>query len=172
MRNLDEEGIENDDNAGALRFTNATWLRLFHCAIEDDVVQTFCRRNDLLSHQELDARNSENRPLTFDEAAAKKFNDESFNPHSLELPKLHHDFANDVDLSLPSGAKITPEQVKKRFADVRAKAVHVIAKQEQSGNGEGAITDEDAEGFGSIRGEDREAFFHQDNRASFLGEWP
>mmetsp|Transcript_7375 Transcript_7375/g.11213 ORF Transcript_7375/g.11213 Transcript_7375/m.11213 type:complete len:312 (+) Transcript_7375:146-1081(+) len=173
MGELDNEENEENNvtiNSSLVRFNNGMWLRLFHAAIEDDIIETFCRRNEVIQREELDARNSANRPLIFNEAAAIKFNTESFSPTSLLLPNLHEDFAQPIDLALPPGVQITPDQVQKRFTDVRAKSIFVIEKWERSGNGEGMIENENDEGFGCICGdnEDRQEFFNNDDRANFL----
>jgi hypothetical protein len=112
----------------------------------------------------LDARNSPNRPKTWLEKIADKYNSEDYCPQSEVFPNLHDDFMQPVDLSLdhcPGVVKLT-EQVKASIADRKAKLVLLMDRWELSGNGDGQrIEQEDAVGESSID-------IQSDNRSSFL----
>jgi hypothetical protein len=47
---------------------------------EDVVVEAFLGRHAVMPRPELDARNNEDRPPTFEEVIAKLFNDPSYEP--------------------------------------------------------------------------------------------
>ena len=99
-----------------------TYMRFCHALADDSVKETFMHRHDTLNRPELDARNSAERPPTFEEACAQKFNDPSFVPMSLGVPSLHEDFATPIPLDFDESiGLISPDQVKSRFADTKTK---------------------------------------------------
>ena len=101
-------------------------MRLYHSIVDDDVLPVYLSRNETLTRQELDARNSEQRKRSFFEVAADKYNDHNFNPTSLILPVLHSDFGTSYDLStgrVPT--PITPDQVRQKFNEAKAKLTTV-----------------------------------------------
>jgi len=103
-----------------------THMRLFHAMTEDSVRETFLHRHDIGDRTVLDGRNSEERPPTYEEAVAAQFNDITYCPLSLSIPHLHDDFAESLQLHFDDAiGEITPDQIKSRFADVKAKAVLV-----------------------------------------------
>jgi hypothetical protein len=145
--------------------TNEPYLRLYHSMFHEDVKGALVRMNQVLDRQQLDARNSGNRPETFFEAVARVYNDESIIFITESLPDLHYTFAHPITLSLDDvPGEVTAEECKKRFADARAKLIKIIAKWELSGNGFGQRAVEDAE-FGHLGEENLEA---GDNRGNFL----
>jgi hypothetical protein len=143
---------------------NDPFLRLYHCLINDKVKAAFLSRNNVLNREELDARNSDKRPKTYEQEAAELFNDSTFAPTSLHLPSLHSDFDDNKVLLLEGmpGA-ITPEEVKSRMAGSRAKLMAVISNWELSGNGFGQRRQEEV-GFGSLE----EEHLLDDNGGAFL----
>jgi hypothetical protein len=143
---------------------NDPFLRLYHCLINDKVKAAFLTRDNVLNREELDARNSDQRPKTYEQEAAELFNNTAFAPTSLHLPSLHSDFDQAKLLRLEDmpGA-ITPEEVKSRMADSRAKLMVVISNWELSSNGFGQRTKED-DGFGCLE----EEHLLDDNRGAFL----
>jgi hypothetical protein len=143
---------------------NDPFLRLYHCLINDTVKAAFLERDNVLNREELDARKSDKRPKTFEQEAAELFNDETFAPTSLHLPSLHSDFDQTKVLRLEDmPGVITPEEVKSRMADSRAKLMAVISNWELSGNGFGQRAQVD-EGFGCLE----EEHLLDDNRGAFL----
>jgi hypothetical protein len=83
-------------------------------------------KDNCLSRSELDARNSDSRPPTFEEVVAAKFNDPTFNPTSLVLADLHEDFSKEIRLLYTSAPiPVTPDKIKDHLADTRAKCTLV-----------------------------------------------
>ena len=123
---------------------NEPHLRLHLCACDDKAREALLTKDTLMDHQELDARNSSDRPLTFEEMAAQLFNDENFLPATESLPDLCSTFADPIVLpfSLMPGP-IAADQVKSKLADARVKLMKIINRWERSGNGFGQIRDEE-----------------------------
>ncbi|CAB9517520.1 expressed unknown protein [Seminavis robusta] len=143
------------------------WLQAHPLQNHNDrsIREKFLEMHRLGDREELDARNSEDRPETVYESVARLFNDNEHEVFSRCLPDLHFSFAEVLDCSFEHmpGA-ITPDEVKRRWGDCRAKLIKIIAKWELSGNGFGQRVQEDEE-FGHL-GED--LLQCGDNRANFL----
>jgi hypothetical protein len=179
----------NDNIKKSPWVTNLPFLRLYHCLLDDNVKKAFMIKDDAWNRQQLDARMSSNRPPSYEELVTKLFNNPNFKPDSMELFDLHHDFCDEMSLSLDiMPGLITPEEVKSRMADSRAKLVivslyfhccaclfyysnticfqikQIVNKWELSGNGFGQRTEDDDE-FGHL---DADNFMAGDNRQSFL----
>ena len=107
--------------------TNEPFLRLYHCICHDRARQAIVKKDNVLERPELDARNNENRPKTFEEVVTELYNDNSVIFHSKVLPGISHEFATSIELKFDEmpGGQITPEEVKSRFADARAKMISV-----------------------------------------------
>lgn len=161
-------GVENNNNgeprSGAWT-TNEPYLRLYHCMFHEDMKPALLRMNNTLSRPCLDARNSSARPETFFEGVARIFNNTCEDFMSDALPDLHNTFAVPMMLDFEDmPGPIDAEDVKRRFADARAKLIKIISKWELSGNGFGQrALDEDE--FGHMAEENLEA---GDNRGNFL----
>ena len=94
------------------------------------------RNKDLcLDRQQLDARNSDVRPATFEEVVASLYNDERVEFFTECLPDLHITFAEPIDLHFQymPGGEITAEDVKKKVGDARAKLIQVNKQCRTSG---------------------------------------
>jgi hypothetical protein len=77
-------------------------------------------------------------PETYQELVAGLFNDLDFQPETLSLPKLHSNFSETKVLHFEDmPGPMTPEDVKSRLADARAKLILIINKWGKSGNGFG-----------------------------------
>jgi hypothetical protein len=145
--------------------TNEPYLRLYHCCFHDEVKPLLMSMNNVMDRPVLDARNSNARPETFFEAVARVYNDECTLFMSEMLPDLHYSFARSITLDFDDmPGEVTPEEVKKRFADARAKLIKLISKWELSGNGFGQRALDDDE-FGHMGDDEMEA---GDNRGNFL----
>jgi hypothetical protein len=145
--------------------TNEPYLRLYHSIFHEEVQPLLMSMNDVMDRSMLDARNSSARPETFFEAVARIFNDECVFFTTEILPDLHYSFAHPILLDLDDmPGTVTPEEVKKRFADARAKLIKIISKWELSGNGFGqrSVGEDD---FGHMGEDNLEA---GENRGSFL----
>lgn len=116
------QGVSTESTPRAANWTAHTYMRFAHALGEDSVKETFLRCHDTLDQTEFDARNSEERPPTFAEACADKFNDTAFAPTLFGLPSLHEEFANPIVLVFEEATgPISQDQVKTRFADVKTK---------------------------------------------------
>ncbi|CAB9524440.1 hypothetical protein SEMRO_1537_G280720.1 [Seminavis robusta] len=143
------------------------YIRLIECMLDETNREKFLAMYNVAERDELDARNSEDRPETIYEAAARLYNDESHLVLSRCLPDLHSTFSDVLECSLNNDhvpSPITPEDVQRRWGDCRAKLIKIIAKWELSGNGFGQRHEGDDE-FGHL-GEDE--LQCGDNRANFL----
>jgi hypothetical protein len=145
--------------------TNEPYLRLYHAIFHEEVQPLLMSMNDVMDRPTLDARNSSARPETFFEAVARIFNDECIFFTTEILPDLHYSFAHPLLLDFDDmPGPVTPEEVKKRFADGRAKLIKIISKWELSGNGFGQRTVNDDD-FGHMGEDNLEA---GENRGNFL----
>jgi hypothetical protein len=156
---------ETSSSRAAPWTTNEPYLRLYHAIFHEDVQPLLMSMNDVMDRSTLDARNSSARPETFFEAVARIFNDDIIFFSTDILPDLHYSFAHSLLLDFDDmPGPVTPEEVKKRFADARAKLIKIISKWELSGNGFGqrALGDDD---FGHMSEENLEA---GENRGNFL----
>jgi hypothetical protein len=164
MRGQQEVNDKTSPRAGAW-ISNEPYLRLYHCVFHDDIRHLLSSMNNVMDRDELDARNSSERPETFFEAVACIFNDDAVLFVTSSLPDLHYSFGSPIVLDFEDmPARVTPEECKKRFADSRAKLIKIISKWELSGNGFGQRTREDDD-FGHL---DEECFEAGDNRGNFL----
>ena len=108
--------------------TNEPYLRLYMCFCRDEARAALLAKDDSLDRPALDARNNDARPLNFYDTVAELFNDPDLTLTTEALPDLHTAFKDPISLrfaDMPGGA-ITGEEVKRRFADARAKLIQVI----------------------------------------------
>jgi hypothetical protein len=150
---------------------NDTWLgpnpylRLYHVLLDDNIRLAYCKKDDVLSRMEVDSRNNIARPKDFYELAADLFNDPSFNPTTKIYSDLHDDFNRSIELLYINAPRVTPQKIKEKMADIRAKLVIVIENWERSGNGNGMLSrNMDDPDYGNF--EDCDLI--DDNRANFL----
>jgi hypothetical protein len=106
--------------------TMEPWQRLYHCAAQDgarelDTMEGRGKRKD-----QIDARNLEAHPPSYYAKVAEYYNsDETFATY--QWPEVADAFAEMklLDFDEMPGGKITPEEVKTRLADTRAKLIVV-----------------------------------------------
>ncbi|CAB9524495.1 hypothetical protein SEMRO_1544_G281250.1 [Seminavis robusta] len=133
--------------------------------LSDEIRPLFLEMQRIGDRDELDARNSADRPETVFEACTRLFNDPEKEVFSQCLPDLHFTFAEVLDCSLEKmPGLVTPDEVKRRWGDCRAKLIKMIAKWELSGNGFGQRSVGD-DAFGHMGEDNMEC---GDNRANFL----
>ena len=131
----DLAGAKKEVSQCALWTGNAPFMRLIHALGEDDVHSSLLSCHDVMTRTELDARNHDGRPLTFNEVVANKFNDLSYKPTSLILPDLHDDFRSLTDISLENMPNLnTPDQVGERLTTMKSKMILVMECWDKSGN--------------------------------------
>jgi hypothetical protein len=129
----EEKARETANKIGHAKWNcNEPWLRLYLSICHDSARQALLRKDDVLNRAALDARNSEQRPKTVWEVAAGVYNDPKVVFTTASLPMLHHSFSESLELRFEDmpGGEITPEEVKQRFADARAKVIDVSIKPE------------------------------------------
>jgi hypothetical protein len=143
------------------------WMRFYHC-VTDDEVKVLLRTNEgTMTHEELDARNSSERPPTCCwEKITELYNSDKCYI-SYALPSLYISFGEPKVLlfnDMPGGP-IIAEDAKTRLSDARAKVISIIKDCECSGNGFGQrdVSDDsfgefNPEAFDITRGDKRSAF--------------
>lgn len=121
---IEREAIKKDN---ANWTTNEPFLRLYLCMCDDKAREALLRKDDILDREALDARNNQYRPPTFYEVVAELYNDRDTPYVTESLPDLHQNFADVLILDLEDmpGGEITADEVKRRFADCRAKLIKV-----------------------------------------------
>jgi hypothetical protein len=117
------------------RLSNSNWhgpkphLRLYHCTVDDEVIVLLRNKENVLTREELDARNSAERPQTYYQKVADLYNSDKVYITDC-LPDLHSMFADPIELrfdEMPGGA-LTADDVKARLGDARAKMIMVSSK--------------------------------------------
>jgi hypothetical protein len=103
------------------------YLRLYHCLMDDDIRKQYMKRDKAMSREQLDGmRSPDMHETTVYENIAMLYNDENFNPTSLDLREEHSMFAKQVPLLYSSSpVPTTGEKVKQRLADCRCKMMIV-----------------------------------------------
>jgi hypothetical protein len=103
------------------------WLRLYLCICHDEACHVLINRDNCMDHEELDARNHEDRPLTFEEVVANLYNDEEYVPCTEALPSLHSMFAQPIPLKLSTlpGGNITSDVFNSKLTEARSKVLQV-----------------------------------------------
>ena len=192
LLDIEEEAqIASQEKLSTSNWTGPTpWLRLYSCMFDDRAVISLKNSQQLKNREELDARNNEERPETFEEVVATLYNDPENVYYTELLPELHFVYADVMELDFTDmpGGKISAEDVKKKIAECRVKLIQVcekcvekttlqcltscpvlccthyqiISNWEASGNGFGQRTAEDSD-FGHYQDQT-----DGDNRASFI----
>jgi hypothetical protein len=111
--------------------TKDPFLRFICALCHDRAQEAFKYKDDTLTRPELDARNNDDRPKTWEEVVCDLYNDDSIIFTTEVFPLLHFEFGYAIDLyfhDMPGGT-ITPEDVKKRFATMRAELILVSLRE-------------------------------------------
>ena len=126
VEEAEEREATRRDNASWT--TNDPWLRLYMCMCDDSARTALLTKDDALSREGLDARRSVVRPKTYFEIVAELYNNEDKTFVTDVLPDLHQNFADPIVLEKEDmpGGDVSAEEVKRRFADARAKLIKVI----------------------------------------------
>ena len=103
------------------------WLRLYCAMMCDDAMESLKDKDRCLARDELDARNSAERPETYVEVVTRIYNDQTEVFYTESLPGLHSNFSETLELKFEEmpGGKITVEDCKKKIADARVKLMTV-----------------------------------------------
>ncbi|CAB9531585.1 unknown protein [Seminavis robusta] len=112
-------------------------------AHHDDVRKYLLEEGAVLDRPELDARNSDERPPTFWEALANKYNDDFWVATVEELPHLHRVFIIEQDIyQRDCPGKVTADFIKRQWNQAKLKTNKIVNAWERSGNGYGQIDHE------------------------------
>ena len=91
LRNIATSALSELDeakfSAGSPWRGNLPFLRLILCIVQDDIKDKFCHHGAVMRRQELDGRNSENRPPNVFELISDRWNDSNFNPTARVISK-------------------------------------------------------------------------------------
>ena len=135
------------------------------------------KTNELGDREATDARNSPDRPADFATLCANLYNDPEFNPSTTIYPDLHPNFTKPINLNEKDCPGITPQKVKSKIAESRAKVALLANAWHQSGNGDSQLVQqEDDERFGHfetdlIDGDDRASFLPVGGKPHHLYMW-
>ncbi|CAB9516211.1 unknown protein [Seminavis robusta] len=164
LKAQNEKDEKEKERASPWNYTEP-YIRLIECMLDESIRDKFTNMNDIGGRDELDARNSVERPENVYEACARLFNDDGKVVLSRVLPELHSTFSECLDCSFHKmPGKVTPEDVKRRWGDCRAKLIKMISRWELSGNGFGQRHQGDDD-FGHM---DDDVMECGDNRANFM----
>jgi hypothetical protein len=149
----------------AKNWNHLNFLRLYHCAMDDDARPYMLNKDDCMTRLELDGRNSEERPPTWFMKIAELYNSNRVYV-TAALPELDGVFTVPITLKFEemAGGPITADIAKTRMDDARAKCIIIITNWENSGSGFGQHVGD--AGFGITA----EVLMNGDDRASFVQE--
>jgi hypothetical protein len=107
-------------------WTVNNWLRLYHAGLCDEAKAKLRQADNVMTREELDARNSDARPSTYYEKVAELYNSDTIYVTE-SLPELHSSFAESIVLAFEDvpGGTITADEAKARLGDARAKMITV-----------------------------------------------
>ena len=109
-RKQKEDGSVLNNNKSVQWRSIGPWLRLCHCATDDECKSAWLVLARAKDHEELDGRKSSEKPKSYYEVVAELFNDASNVHEMIVLPELHNDFK---EMITPDAGHI-PEQTKQR----------------------------------------------------------
>ena len=100
---------------------------MYHGIFHDRARKAIVKKDNVLERPELDARNSNNRPKTFEEVVTELYNDFSITFQSKVFLGLSHEFAFPIELKFYKipGGQITRQEVKSSVADACVKIISV-----------------------------------------------
>ena len=124
---MEEEQLRIEKQSNANWTGACPWLRLYGAMSSDEAKQALAHFNSTLSREELDARNSIEKPETYPEVVCRIWNDVNFVYVTETIPDLHEEFSEAITLKFEDmpGGTITVEDVKRKMTQVRAKLVQV-----------------------------------------------
>ena len=102
----EEEKARRDRQTNANWHGHAPWLRMYGAMSTDEAKVSLAHWNRTLTREELDARNSSERPETYPEVVTRLWNDPNFVYTTEVLPELHELFSEAHELrfaDMPGG---------------------------------------------------------------------
>jgi hypothetical protein len=115
------DAAKEAEEAGKEKLANSSWT------VNDQARRAILAKDNCLVRDELDARNLDMCPETFEAVVARLYNDPDIEFSTETMPELHAAFAMPINLDffLMPGGKITAEDVKEKYGDARAKLIQV-----------------------------------------------
>jgi hypothetical protein len=144
----------------------------------DEIREAYLKVQDVLTRQELDARNSDSAGKDFHDLVAAKFNDETWVPQTSAKPDLHSFFLSPIQCEKREYFSLTKEKSKSLLLDYKHKLNEICKRYELSGNGAGQL---DSDGEELAQDDDRQfgrvdmalaRMKGGDDRSSFLRHEP
>jgi hypothetical protein len=112
---------DNDNDKMPAWRTPLPFLWLYCCLTLDEVKVEMANQFCVMDREQLSAHNSDLRPPTYFQILADKFNDPLIVFVTEQLPELHQDFAEPINLKFKDmPGKATAEQMKKKVAGCQA----------------------------------------------------
>lgn len=98
--------------------------------VHDKALEAMKTKDRVFERDELDARNSEDRPETYEATVAKLYNDPDIEFYTEAMPALHEFYEESLylDFNIMPGGEISAEDVKKKIGDAHAKLMQVSNK--------------------------------------------
>ena len=118
------------------------WMLTFDLC--DEIREAYLKVQDVLTREELDARNSDSAGKDFHDLVAAKFNDETWVPQTSAKPDLHSFFLSPIQCDKREYFSLTKEKSKSLLLDYKHKLNEICKRYELSGNGAGQL-DSDGE---------------------------
>jgi hypothetical protein len=122
-------------------------MRVVHAWVDNDECKlAMALKYNAKKRLELDGRDSDQAKVCAFETNAEHNNHNSNNPNRTRYPDLHPTLAEDVDISweaVKNFGPITGTKVNEMITKMRCTLNLIIAKWEQSGNGDGTLDDEE-----------------------------
>lgn len=116
-------------------------LALDHCGY---IREAYMNSQNVLSRQELDARNTTAAQRDFHDLIVEKFNDPNWTPNTTAMPDLHSYYSMEHLCPKKDSYTLTREKSKQLLQDMKHKLNEICKRYEKSGNGAGQL-DEDGD---------------------------
>ena len=125
-----------------------------------------------MSHEQIDACNSNVGPLSLFQLAAEKYNDSNWVVHSRIMPDLNEKFRSPIRLVLmPGEEEMTELSVKNAYTDAKGKMNVALSNWKMSGNGKGNLNPKvKGLGYDELTNEDSDLTYVDDDRFGFVSQ--
>ena len=156
---LGEGPAEEEPESGPNQWRgHVCYMRLVHCLIDDRIMPKFLERDLPKTREQVDGRNGPDAEPDFWELMKELYNDPTFRPRSMVLPKLHELFNKSYDLFAEHCPETTAQKLKAKFGDSRAMMLQLMANYNVSGAGDGMFN--------------QDGIFCAGDLKDFLGNYP
>jgi len=113
------------------------------------VLDAYKKSHDWSNCEELDARNAANHPKPWEELCALVYNDDAYEFNTNVYKDLHDEYRNPITITTEGCPMVTPDKIKEKMSNCRAKLVKIVTDWEKSGNGFGQRDESDID-YGHI----------------------